>query len=55
VPLPRRTQRTRVVTAPPARVADGGAAAAELPAIVDFTPPPTELLRRVLDGLRRNT
>jgi len=54
VPLPRRTQRTRAVTAPAALVADGGAAAAELPAIADFTPPPTELLRRVLDGLRRN-
>jgi hypothetical protein len=55
VPLPRRTQLTRAVTAPPALVAEGGAAAAELPASADYTPPPTELLRRVLDGLRRNS
>jgi hypothetical protein len=55
VPLPRRTQRTRAVTPPPALVAEGGAAAAELPASADFTPPPAELLRRVLDGLRRNS
>jgi hypothetical protein len=55
VPLPRRTQRTRAVTASPALVAEGGAAAAELPASADYTPPPTELLRRVLDGLRRNS
>jgi hypothetical protein len=55
VPLPRRTQRTRAVTGPPALAAEGGAAAAELPAIADFTPPPTELLRRVLDGLGRNS
>jgi len=55
VPLPRRTQRTRAVTAPPALIAEGGAAAAGLPASADFTPPPTELLRRVLDGLRRNS
>jgi hypothetical protein len=55
VPLPRRTQRTRAVTAPPALVAEGSAAAAELPASADYTPPPTELLRRVLDGLRRNS
>jgi hypothetical protein len=55
VPLPRRTQRTRAITASPALVAEGGAAAAELPASADYTPPPTELLRRVLDGLRRNS
>jgi hypothetical protein len=55
LPLPRRTQRARIAKASSALVAEAGGVAAELPAMADFTPPPAELLRRVLDGLRRNS
>jgi hypothetical protein len=55
LPLPRRKQPARIAKASSALVAEAGGVAAELPAMADFTPPPAELLRRVLDGLRRNS
>jgi uncharacterized protein DUF4388 len=51
----RRTPGTRTVKPPPVMTAPVSTADAHPPSSADFTPAPSEILRRVLDGLRKNS